>query len=93
MGRNIAKYIIMNEYVQFQLALQNCYHDKARAIFEGMNNQVLHFYERKEISRHFYKKMVRELRKYEIMYSGLDIRKKQKNWNGKAYIVNKGHFG
>lgn len=93
MGRNIAKYIIMNDYVQFQFALQNCYHDKARDIYEEICKKVSYFYKEKAISRHYYKRMVKELRKYEIMYSGLDIRKQYKNWNKKAYIVNKDHFG
>ena len=93
MGRGIVKYIIMNDYVQFQLALQNCYHDKARKIFIEMCAKLEYFYEQKEVSRHYYKKMSKELREYEIMYQGLDIRKRQKNWNKKAYIVNKTHFG
>lgn len=92
MRKRAVKYMIMSDYVQFQLALQNCYHDKAKNIFEDICFKMKYFYKQKEISKYYYKKMSKELRKYEIMYKGLDIRKTQKNWNKKAYIVNKSHF-
>lgn len=36
--------------------------------------------------------MKKELRQYQLMYNGIDIRKTSKNWNKKAYIVNREHF-
>ena len=40
----------------------------------------------------YYKKMKREMKKYDIMYAGLNIRKMHKGWNRKAYLIGKDHF-
>lgn len=93
MNKSVAKYMILNDYVQFQLALQNCYHDKAQKIFKDMCFKTKVFREQKDISWLFYKKISKELRQYQLMYNGLDIRRQHKNWNKKAYLINKGHFG
>lgn len=93
MNKSVAKYMILNDYVQFQLALQNCYHDKARKIFKEMCFKTKVFHEHKDISWMFYRKISKELRQYQLMYNGLDIRKQHKNWNKKAYLIKKGHFG
>lgn len=93
MNKSVAKYMILNDYMQFQLALQNCYHDKARKIFKDMCFKTRVFREHKDISWFFYKKISKELRVYQLMYNGLDIRRQHKNWDKKAYLINKGHFG
>ena len=36
--------------------------------------------------------MKREMKKYDIMYAGLNIRKMHKGWNRKAYLIGKDHF-
>ena len=78
--------------MQLHIALENSYHDKARALFLEINKNLDGFYAKKKISRHYYKKMKKELRQYQLMYNGIDIRKTSKNWNKKAYIVNREHF-
>ena len=92
MKSGVEKYTIMWKYMQFHLALENSYHDKARALFLEINKNLDDFYTKKKISRHYYKKMKKELQQYQLMYNGIDICKTSKNWNKKAYIVNREHF-
>lgn len=92
MKSGVEKYTIMWKYMQFYLALENSYHDKARALFLEINKNLDDFYAKKKISRHYYKKMKKELQQYQLMYNGIDICKTSKNWNKKAYIVNREHF-
>lgn len=93
MTKKMEKLLILREYVQFQLYLQNSYHDKARETYKKVHIMLDEFYRQKRISKFCYKKWKRELKQYDIMYAGLDIRETRKNWNGKAYISGKSHFG
>ena len=56
MKSGVEKYTIMWKYMQFHLALENSYHDKARALFLEINKNLDDFYAKKKISRHYYKK-------------------------------------
>ena len=60
MKSGVEKYTIMWKYMQFHLALENSYHDKARALFLEINKNLDDFYAKKKISRQNYKKMKKD---------------------------------
>ena len=92
MTRNVYKLLFLQQYVQFQLMLQNNYHDEAKSIHKKMHEMLESFYEQKKVGKFYYKKMKRELKKYDVMYAGLEIRKRQKGWNHRTRLIGKDHF-
>lgn len=92
MTRNLWKLMILREQVQFQLYLQNSYHDKARSTHQKIHKMADEFYKEKKFSGFYYKKLKKQLKEYDIMYAGLDIRETTKNWNHRSLIIGKEHF-
>ena len=92
MTNNYYKLLIIQQYVRLQLMLQNNYHDEARKTYENIHKMLDEFFENHKIGKLYYKKMKREMKKYDIMYAGLNKRKMHKGWNRKAYLIGKDHF-
>ena len=93
MTHKYEKLLFLREYVTFQLALENAYHDTAKQAWRKMHMLLDKFYSQKRISGFYYRKQKKMLKRYDIMYAGLEIRRTRKGWNRNALLLSKPHFG
>lgn len=68
MGDNGAKLVIDKEFMQFELNLQNNYKDLAFQNYTKVHELLDGFYEQGEISKWYYGRMKKRLKKYDEIY-------------------------
>lgn len=68
MGSNSGKLMIESEFMQFELNLQNNYKDKAYQNYIKVHDMLDSFLEQGEISRWYYGRMKKKLKKYDVLY-------------------------
>lgn len=68
MRDNGAKLVIEREFMQFELNLQNNYKDLAYQNYMEVHDMLDSFFEQNEISKWYYKRMKKKLKKYDELY-------------------------
>ena len=73
MGDSGAKLLVETEYMQFELNLQNNYKDLAYQHYAKTHEMLDSFLEQGEISKWFYGRMKKKLKKYDVLYQQDDV--------------------
>lgn len=68
MGDNGAKLLIEKKFMQFELNLQNNYKDLAFQNYTEVHGMLDSFFEQGEISKWYFRRMKKKLKKYDAIY-------------------------